>query len=135
MLHVSVEAEKLPETPFLVSPYVPGSGGALRPVVGIDRCPIGRGGERCRLGKHHERNRTTGPCFPLWVMRCASHKVCFTVYPSGHVPYGRERVAPVSDAGLPSKNGHGREAWRGTFFPRRSRGGKGHHLGSGNGHG
>lgn len=135
MLHVSAEAAKLPCRPFLVAPYVTGADGALRPVDGIDRCPLGKGDERCRLGKHHARDRTTGPCFPVWVMRCATHKACFTIYPSGHVPYGRERVAPVSATGLPYKERHGREAWRGTFFPRRSGGGEEHHLGTGYGHG
>jgi len=34
--------------------------------------------------------------FPLAVMRCLTHGHRFTLYPPGHVPYGRVRVAPVA---------------------------------------
>jgi hypothetical protein len=29
------------------------------------------------------------------VLSCSTHDRCFTLYPCGHVPYGREAVAPV----------------------------------------
>lgn len=102
---------------FLVVAHVDDAEGRPRPSEGVSRCPQSKATERCRLSKHHERERKTGPCFPLWVMRCATHRVHFTLYPSGHVPYGRERVAPVTLAGLPGPDSHGGEAWRGTFFP------------------
>jgi len=36
-------------------------------------------------------------------VECSTHPGCFTLYPSGHVPYGRERVAPVAPDGQPLK--------------------------------
>jgi hypothetical protein len=53
----------------------------------------------CRLWVDHHRARKTGPCFPLTVMRCGLHRGAFTLYPAGHVPYGRIAVAPVSSGG------------------------------------
>ncbi len=47
------------------------------------------------MGLHDHRPRKTGPQLPLVVARCHRHGVSFTVYPPGHVPYGRTAVAPV----------------------------------------
>jgi hypothetical protein len=47
----------------------------------------------------HLRERKTGPCFALTVMRCRVHRLAFTLYPPGHVPYGRLAVAPVAADG------------------------------------
>jgi len=47
------------------------------------------------VGVHDSRPRKTGPQIPLVVARCHRHGVSFTVYPPGHVPYGRTAVAPV----------------------------------------
>lgn len=55
--------------------------------------------ERCRLADDHHRERKTGPCFALAVVRCRTHDHRFTLYPPGHVPYGRVAVAPVSADG------------------------------------
>ena len=55
--------------------------------------------EPCRIRYHHSRERRTGPCFPLTVVRCSTHQRFFTLYPPGHVPYGRRAVAPVSPDG------------------------------------
>ena len=52
----------------------------------------------------------TGPCFPLRVMRCHAHGRYFTLYPRGHVPYGREAVAPVAPDGQPTATGPDRFA-------------------------
>lgn len=49
----------------------------------------------------HYRRRTTGPCFPLAVLRCKTHGRGFTLYPPGHVPYGRRAIAPVAPDGSP----------------------------------
>jgi len=59
------------------------------------RCPLGDDGSECRVGLHDHRSRKTGPQIPLVVARCHRHEVSFTVYPPGHVPYGRTAVAPV----------------------------------------
>jgi hypothetical protein len=45
------------------------------------------------------RERKTGPEFPIAVLACSTHDIGFTLYPSGHVPYGRERVVAVTPAG------------------------------------
>ncbi len=83
----------------MVAPYLPDSEGRLiaqRPEVG----PCSDHDEQpCRLALDHERSRTTGPCFPLAVLRCRIHEIAFTVYPPGHVPYGRVALAPVAPDG------------------------------------
>lgn len=49
----------------------------------------------CRIGLHHWRPRSTGPCFPIFVAKCETHGHAFTIYPASHIPYGRVAVAPV----------------------------------------
>ena len=65
------------------------------------RGPCGELDKRpCRLWFDHRRERKTGPEFPLTVLRCGAHDRCaFTLYPPGHVPYGRQRIAPVAPDG------------------------------------
>jgi hypothetical protein len=53
----------------------------------------------CSIGVHHRRSRKTGPSHPVAVARCRTHRVSFTLYPPGYVPYGREAVAPVDAEG------------------------------------
>lgn len=36
---------------------------------------------------------------PLLVVRCKTHRLSFTLYPPGYVPYGRQRLAPVAPDG------------------------------------
>ena len=48
---------------------------------------------------HYWRPRKTGPQIPLLVAQCLTHEVAFTVYPLGHVPYGRVAVVPVDRQG------------------------------------
>ena len=59
------------------------------------RGPCGEDGSHCRIGFHGTRERQTGPCIPLTVVRCHEHGLTFTVYPPGFVPYGRAAVVPV----------------------------------------
>jgi hypothetical protein len=81
-------------------PYVVGEGGEYRPGLIPTRCPLApRNSVPCRIGVDHRRPRKTGPEFPLDVLACATHDSRFTLYPLGHVPYGRERVAPVTPSG------------------------------------
>jgi hypothetical protein len=73
--------------------------------------------EACVLWVDHLRERKTGPCFPLTVVICRTHGVCFTLYPPGHVPYGRAAVAPVApDGGTIIDGPSGAEAFEGTAF-------------------
>jgi hypothetical protein len=59
--------------------------------------PCSRWDDRlCSVCLDHFRQRSTGPCFDLAVLRCLMHEFGFTVYPSGHVPYGRVSVVPVA---------------------------------------
>jgi len=58
-------------------------------------CPTSDGNEACRVTVDYHRARKTGPCVPVAVLKCATHGNGFTLYPCGHVPYGREAVAPV----------------------------------------
>jgi hypothetical protein len=67
------------------------------------------------LAVDHRRQRTTGPRFPLTVMRCGTHGRGFTFYPPGHVPYGRRPIAPVSFDGAPVRNDE-ESPYRGTLF-------------------
>ncbi len=84
---------------FVVTPYRPDAKGVLEP--DLPTCCIHRvpGGEACDLVVGHLRDRKTGPRFPLTVLRCRVHGCAFTLYPPGHVPYGRRRVAPVDLVG------------------------------------
>lgn len=77
--------------------------------AGQDRHP-------CKLNVDHRRERSTGPCFPLTVMRCRSHRRGFTLYPPGHVPYGRIAIAAVAPDGSPIRDNDGAERFRGTLF-------------------
>lgn len=86
---------------FVVTPYVVDGGGAFVPVVPAECIAASHGGERgpCRIWLQHRRSRQTGPEFPLVVVECRTHRVAFTLYPPGHVPYGRVAMAPVDAAG------------------------------------
>ena len=81
--------------PFLVAAYLPDESGEWAPSVMPTFCPKGAGAAACSVGFDHHRPRKTGPCIPVAVLKCATHEGRFTLYPCGHVPYGREAVAPV----------------------------------------
>ena len=59
-----------------------------------DRCLSSLAGAAgpCQVGGAGWRARSTGPRHPLRVVRCRVHEIAFTLYPVGHVPYGREPV-------------------------------------------
>jgi hypothetical protein len=75
--------------------YVPGSATALEPEVMPRSCIHASVGDECVLIFHHLRDRKTGPQIPVTVVQCNTHRRAFTLYPLGHVPYGRQAVAPV----------------------------------------
>ena len=64
-----------------------------------DRClsSLAGAGGACRVGGAGWRERSTGPRHPLRVVRCRVHENAFTLYPEGHVPYGR--VSVLSERG------------------------------------
>lgn len=82
-------------SPFLCAPYFAGEGERYEPSQTIDRCPWAGAGEPCQICKHGFRARKTGPQIPLRILLCKPHCRYFTVYPPGHVPYGRCGVAAV----------------------------------------
>lgn len=101
---------------FIVSAYFPDQDGKLRPAI-PDVCPYHfLNNNMCQLNHDHFRDRKTGPCFPLAVIRCQTHKKGFTIYPWGHVPYGRKQIAPVTPDGSLIINGKGEHRFEGTYF-------------------
>jgi len=103
---------------FICAPYAADEGGLWRPVGAIPQCPWSEAPEPCWIVQHGFRERKTGPELPIQVLRCRAHKLYFTVYPVGHVPYGRVRMAPVDPGGdaLEVVEGEAAASWRGTLF-------------------
>lgn len=108
--------------PFVVTAYVARDDRLVPdlPEFCLERA---EGDAGCRVVVHGWRPRKTGPCFPLCVVECVAHAVAFTLYPLGHVPYGRAAVAPVSSDGQPpvvgAEDGHEEPvvaAWAMTLF-------------------
>jgi hypothetical protein len=87
---------------FIITSYFPDEMGVLRPVM-PDRCSKALLGDSppCDLEVRHWRERKTGPRFALLVVKCHTHGFAFTLYPPGHVPYGRCAIAPVDPEGWP----------------------------------
>lgn len=108
-----------PSTPvFETAPYEPDEQGRLRALL-PPRCPFADPRTPdCDLGVHHLRERKTGPRFAIAVVRCKTHPVhAFTVYPPGHVPYGRVAVARCSITGPVQLDPQTREpSWDGTVL-------------------
>jgi len=103
---------------FVQAPYVPDAHGELGCQLPA-QCPQAEADTPCRIGIHHRRERTTGPCFPLVVAQCHAHpKPAFTVYPSPHVPYGRVAMVParLDGGGLLQEGDSGAPAWEQTVF-------------------
>ena len=102
--------------PFVVTPYRPGQDGILVPDMPTEGSCGLQSGTPCRLTEHHRRSRKTGPCFPLTVVRCRSHRYAFTLYPPGHVPYGRVAVTPIAFDGAAVVGSPQAERFVGTLF-------------------
>lgn len=63
-------------------------------------CPSGGLGGGCDLRVHGYRERKTGPQHPLAVVSCSAHETgFFTLYPPGHVPYGRQPLVQGHEVG------------------------------------
>jgi len=83
--------------PFATVAYVPGKAAVLAPAVMPPSCVHASPGDlACVLVVHHTRERKAGPQIPVTVAQCRTHRRAFTLYPLGHVPYGRLAVAPVT---------------------------------------
>ena len=106
---------------------MPGRVAALEPAVMPRSClHASVGDEACVLTVHHRRERKTGPQIPVTVLQCHTHRRAFTLYPLGHVPYGRTAVAPVGLEGQvvrstePEPEAEAGDkpppAWRATLF-------------------
>lgn len=79
----------------MTASYVPGAE-AFKPAVTPQSCVhAAMGDAACVLIVHHVRERKTGPQIPVTVLWCRTHGRAFTLYPLGHVPYGRLAIAPV----------------------------------------
>lgn len=104
---------------------MPGSATMLGPAVMPPSCVhAATGDDACVVVVHHMRDRKTGPRIPVTVLQCQTHRRAFTLYPLGHIPYGRVAVAPVGldgelvcSAQSESKVDSKREpAWCATLF-------------------
>lgn len=82
--------------PFVTVAYVPSSAAVLEPEVMPRSCVhASQGDPACVLIVHHLRERKAGPQIPVTVVQCRTQRRAFTLYPLGHIPYGRLAVAPV----------------------------------------
>lgn len=110
----------------MITAYRADEQGRLIPEIPKDGPCRGWDERPCRLSNDHDRERKTGPCFRLRVMRCRVHGHGFTLYPVGHFPYGRKRLAAVACEGSPERSeerstggGDEQEApecFRGSYF-------------------
>lgn len=87
-------------------------------VVLPERCVFAAATETCSLFVDHRRPRKTGPGFPLAVVGCTRHSQGrYTLYPPGHVPYGRQAVVPCGPSGsLLRDTTTGQAVWQATLF-------------------
>lgn len=83
---------------FVVAAYHEDDSGRPAPDA-PECCPRGGDGDECATARHKWRSRKTGPRHPLLVMKCRPHRVHFTIYPPGHVPYGRVPLVQLAPDG------------------------------------
>lgn len=103
--------------PFATTAYEADKEGVLRPVL-PSRCVYATGAETCSMFVDHYRARKSGPRFPIAVVGCSAHaQGRYTLYPPGHVPYGREAaVASSPSGGLLRDAATGVPPWEATLF-------------------
>lgn len=100
---------------FVSVSYHLGADGGLAPEL-PDYGPCNRESDgSCRIALSHWRKRSTGPRHPLAVVCCQTHGVCFTLYPPGHVPYGRIPLVELARDGVPIDKGRD-PPFRHTYF-------------------
>ena len=101
---------------FVVAPYVIDANDRLAPAE-LHCCPYATDGHKCKIRKQQWRVRKTAVAHPLLVLWCVQHGHCFTIYPPGHVPYGRQRLAPIAPDGQPlGIDDSGTALWCSTLF-------------------
>lgn len=105
---------------FATTAYEADSSGELRAVLPA-RCVYASAREprdTCSLYVDHLRVRKTGPRYPVAVVGCTKHPVGrHTLYPPGHVPYGREAVVSCSPSGALLRAGESEDrGWETTLF-------------------
>lgn len=93
---------------FVIGAYWPTKDNILCPEK-PGRCPRGTSGS-CRTTIKSRRLRKCGPPFPLFQFFCQIHKVSFTVYPPGWVPFGRSPWLPLTE------DGRSNDEWDKTYF-------------------
>lgn len=108
---MSVSAEHGPSASrsFVSGPYRIGEDeiGVVLP----ERGPCGREGSPCHLRRRCRRWRKTGPSWGwVAVVECVVHGQAFTLYPPGHVPYGRVPWVDLAPDGSEPTRGQGEEA-------------------------
>lgn len=74
--------------------------------------------ETCAPFVDHYRSRKTGPGFAVAVVGCGRHPLGrYTLYPPGHLPYGRQAVVPCSPSGpLLRDRSTGQPVWAATLW-------------------
>jgi len=87
-------------------------------VVLPERCVFAAATETCSPFVDHYRARKTGPGFPVAVMGCSCHPLGrYTLYPPGHIPYGRQAAVPCSPSGPLLWNAATEQpVWEATLF-------------------
>jgi hypothetical protein len=101
---------------YVISPYFPDNAGRLLPELPTVGPCRDWNEQACHICFDHDRDRKTGPDFPLHIARCVTHKKGFTIYPPGYVPYGRQRLAPVAPDGSLAANTRGAQSFADTCF-------------------
>ncbi len=83
-----------------------------------ERCVFAEATETCSLSIDHYRPRKTGPGFPIAVVGCSRHPFGrFTLYPPGHIRYGRQPVVPCRpSSSLQQDPDTGQPLWQETLF-------------------
>ena len=102
---------------FATTAYEVDARGELRAVLPA-RCVYASPTDTCSVYVDHRRSRKTGPRYPVAVVGCTEHPVGrHTLYPPGHVPYGREAVVSCSASGPLLRAGDtGDRGWATTLF-------------------
>ena len=97
-MSVSVRRADPASRPFVTTPYK-SENGRIRAVIPAC-CPHADDGPPCRVRIHHDRRRKTGiPWGSVAVAECVRHGLVFTLYPPGHVPYGRDAYVELGPDG------------------------------------
>lgn len=111
------QAHRARKSIFATAPYEADESGVLVAVL-PERCALAGPGERCSLFVDHYRPRKTGPCFPLAVVGCCVHPGRrYTLYPPGHIPFGRQAAVSCSSTGpLLREGATGQPVWAATLF-------------------